>query len=151
MRRCFALVLLPLLLAGPAHADGEEGNALLTAQTNSTAPELSEEGRVFTGEEPANPLAPHPTLSTRMDTAIQDAKDFASIMGPETWAILIGGFALVGLVIRRSERVLDFDTERASRRTNPLEDQQEDSAPDASSPPHSGSGPAPSARRDQAE
>jgi hypothetical protein len=151
MRRRFALALLPLLLAGPAHADGEEGNALLTAETNSTAPELSEEGRVFTGEEPANPLAPHPTLSTRMDTAIQDAKDFASIMGPETWAILIGGFALIGLVIRRSERVLDFDTERATRRTNCPEDRPGDSAPDASTRPRSDSDPAPSARQDQAE
>lgn len=147
MRRRIALALLPLLLAAPAYADGEDGNALVAAEGNAAAAELSEEGRVFAGEEPANPLAPHPTLSARMDTAIQDAKDFASIMGPETWALLIGGFALVGYAIRRSERVLNFDTERASRRTTPPEDRSAGSAPNASTPPHSDSDPAPSAPR----
>jgi hypothetical protein len=151
MRRCLALALLPLLLAGPAHADDEDGNLVLTAETNAAAPELSEEGRVFSGEEPENPLAPHPTLSARVDTAIQDAKDFASFMGPETWAILIGGFALVGYAIRRSERVLNFDTDAASRRKGRPEHRSAGSGPDASIPPYSGSDPAPSARRDQAE
>jgi hypothetical protein len=151
MRRCLALALLPLLLAGPAHADDEDGNLVLTAETNAAAPELSEEGRVFSGEEPENPLAPHPTLSARVDTAIQDAKDFASFMGPETWAILIGGFALVGYAIRRSERVLNFDTDAASRRKDRPEHRSAGSGPDASIPPHSDSDPAPSERRDQAE
>jgi hypothetical protein len=151
MRRRFALALLPLLLAGAAHADGEDGNVLLAAQSNSATAELSEEGRVFTGEEPENPLAPHPTFSARVDTAIKDARDFASIMGPETWAILIGGFALVGYAIRRSERVLNFDTDAASRRKAPPEHHSAGSGPDASSPPHSDSDPAPSARPDRVE
>lgn len=147
MRHRIALALLPLLLAAPAYADGENGNVLVATEGNVAAAELSEEGRVFIGEEPENPLAPQPTLSARMDTAIQDAKDFASIMGPETWALLIGGFALVGYAIRRSERVLNFDTERASRRTTPPEDHSAGSAPNASTPPHSDSDPAPSAPR----
>jgi hypothetical protein len=151
MRHRLALAVLPLLLATAAYADDEDGNLVLTAESNAAAPELSEEARVFSGEEPANPLAPHPSFSARVDTAIKDARDFASFMGPETWAILIGGFALVGYAIRRSERVLNFDTERASRRTIPPEDRSAGSAPDASTPPHSDSDPAPSARRDPVE
>jgi hypothetical protein len=143
--------LLALTAAVPAHA----ADAVVAEDVssihydNSIQPELSEEGRIFTGQD-VKPLTPD-NFSTRMDDAIAGAKGFASILGPEIWAILIAGFGLVGFVIRRSERVLKFDTEDASRRTTPPADPPGDSAPDASTPPHSDSDPAPSARRDQAE
>lgn len=115
---------------------------------NSIQPELSEEGRVFTGQD-VKPLTPD-NFSTRMDGAIAEARSFASFLEPEIWAVLIGGFALVGFVIRRSERVLKFDTEDASRRKAPPASTPAASDPDASTPPRSDSDPAPSARPGQA-
>ena len=54
--------------------------------------------------------------------------------------------------VRSSERVLRFEPRRdAIDRTDHPEDQKAASGPDASTRPHSGSDPAPSARRDQAE
>lgn len=113
-------------------------------------PPPSEEALIFTGEK-VTPLTPSPTFSQRMDTVLAEAKTFTSFLSPTIWAILIAGFALVGFVVRKSERVLHFDPDAVSRRKARPEDASAGSAPDASTPPHSGTDPAPSAPRDQAE
>ena len=148
MARAARLALLAALLAMPALAQNTEpgGNFIAVDDDNAAQPELSEEGRVYTGQE-TPPLTPD-NFATRMSDAIADAKAIASFMDPKIWAILIAGFGLVGFVIRRTEHVLKFDTEAgASRRTTPPEDRSAVSAPDASTPPHSDSDPAPSAPR----
>lgn len=127
-----------------------DGNVIALAD-NAGVPLPSEDALIFTGQD-VKPLTPDNSgFSADVKSVIADAKAISSIMGPTTWAILIGGFALVGFALRRSERVLHFDTEAASRRTDPPEDRSADSAPDASSRPHSGSDPALSARRDPVE
>jgi hypothetical protein len=151
MNRALRLApLLALVTAAPLHAvDQVTDDAASIHYDNSIQPELSEEGRIFTGQD-IKPLTPD-NFSTRVDGAIAGAKSFASFLGPEIWALLIAGSGLVGFVIRRTERVLNFDTEKTSRRTDPPEDRSAGSARDASTRPHSGSDPAPSARPDQAE
>ena len=152
MNRALRLAsVFALVVAAPARAVDPvtEDTASSIHYDNSIQPELSEEGRIFTGQD-VKPLTPD-NFSTRMDGAIAGAKSFASFLGPEVWALLIAGFGLVGFVIRRTERVLNFDTEKTSRRTDRPEDRSAASTPDASTPPHSGSDPAPSARPDRVE
>ena len=120
-------------------------------QSDVTLPTLSEEGRIFTGED-IRPLTPTDrSFSHRVESAIADAKSFASFMGPETWAMLIGGFALIGLAIRSSERVLHFDPDARARRKGRPETPMAASDPDASTPPRSGSARAPSVPPDPVE
>jgi hypothetical protein len=151
MNRALRLAsLLALVMTAPLRAaDPVTEDVASIHYDNSIQPELSEEGRIFTGQD-VKPLTPD-NFSTRMDGAIEGAKSFASFLGPEIWALLIAGFGLVGFVIRRTERVLNFDTEKPSRRTDHPEHSKAGSGPDASNPPHSDSDPAPSARPDPVE
>lgn len=145
-------VLLAALLAGglPAGAaDGvdDESGFVLNESGNSAAPRPSEEALIFTGQDEA-PLTPSGDgFRDGVESVVSGAQAFSSWLGPETWAILIGGFALVGFAVRRSERVLRFEPRRdpVTDRTDHPEDRSAGSAPDASTPPHSGSDRAPSA------
>jgi hypothetical protein len=147
---------LALFVASPGAAQEAGDNSIVAeepgnAPDNTIVPPPSEESLIFTGQD-VKPLTPDNSgFSAQVDSVIDNAKAISSIMGPTTWAILILGFGLVGYALRRSERVLKFDTEKASRRTDPPEHRSAGSGPDASTHPHSDSDPAPSARRDQAE
>jgi hypothetical protein len=145
-----------LFIAAPLVAadDVDNGSFVVTdEQSNSAVPAPSEEALIFTGQD-EKPLTPARNgFREGVDNVVAGAKAFSSWMGPEIWLILIGGFGLVGFAVRRSERVLRFEPRREgpTDRTGHPEDQLAASAPDASTPPHSDNGPAPSARRGQAE
>ena len=149
---CLGAFAALLLYSGSAHAtevvddDTLSDNAAVVE--NVALPSPSEETLIFTGRD-EKPLTPSKNgFSDGVASVVSGAKAFSSLLGPETWAILISGFGLVGFVVRRSERVLRFEPRRdddASRRTGRPEDASAGSAPDASTPPHSGSDPAPSA------
>jgi hypothetical protein len=140
-----------LMLAQPALAadDVENGSFAIEQADNSAVPAPSEEALIFTGQD-EKPLTPSKNgFREGVDSVVAGARAFSSWMGPETWIFLILGFGLVGFVVRRSERVLRFEPRRdddATDRTDHPEHPPARSAPDASTPPHSGSDPAPSAR-----
>jgi len=145
------LALAAALLAAPALAAEPVDDEFFTEnEAANIIPAPSEEALIFTGEK-VRPLTPKPTFSQRMEGVIAEAKTITSILSPTIWAILIAGFAFVGLILRKSERVLHFDPDAPSRRKAHPEDASAGSDPDASTPPHSGSDPAPSARSNQAE
>ncbi len=151
-----ALAAVALLGAGPVLSaeDNETGNFSIEQNQSSAVPPLSEEALVFTGRD-EKPLTPSRNgFRESVDNVVAGARAFSSWMGPETWAFLIVGFGVVGFVVRRSERVLRFEPRReaaAIDRTDHPEGHSAASDPDASSRPHSGSDPAPSARQGQAE
>lgn len=147
------LVAAWLVVACPAIAaeDVDNGSfAAIAEPDNAIVPPPSEEALIFTGRD-ERPLTPSKNgFSEGVDSVVSGAKVFSTLMGPETWAILIGGFALVGFAVRRSERVLRFEPRRdaeetSSRRTVHPERSQAGSGRDVSIPPRSGSDPAPSA------
>jgi hypothetical protein len=159
MRRGALAALLLLTTPVIAAEDVDNGSFAAKADNgeadNSVVPTPSEETLIFTGQD-EKPLTPSRNgFREGVDSVVAGAKAFSSWMGPEVWITLIGGFALVGFVLRRSERVLRFEPRRddddASRRTDHPEYRSAGSGPDASTPPRSDSDPAPSARRDQAE
>ncbi len=145
-----------LMLCAPALAaeDADNGSFAAVEADNAIIPPPSEEALVFTGQD-EKPLTPSRNgFRESVDDVVAGAKAFSTWMGPETWIFLILGFGLVGFVVRRSERVLRFEPRRdedVSRRTDRPEHRSAGSGPDASTPPHSDSDPAPSARPDQAE
>jgi hypothetical protein len=136
-----------LLLAIPAVAAQNADNASFATDQadNSIIPAPSEEALIFTGQD-ERPLTPSKNgFREGVDSVVAGAKAFSSWLGPETWIALIAGFGLVGFVVRRSERVLRFEPRRdAIDRIDPPERPTAASAPDASTPPHSDSDPAPS-------
>ena len=150
--RVYAAALACLLLAPPVHATEVVDNGSVAAQDNvadnAIAPPQSEEALVFTGRD-EKPLTPSKNgFADSVHNVVSGARAFSSLLGPETWLILIGGFGLVGFVVRRSERVLRFEPRRdedTTRRTDRPEHHSAESGPDASTPPHSGNDPAPSA------
>lgn len=148
------IVAACLCIAAPVVAadDADNGTFVAAEESNSAVPAPSEEALVFTGRD-EQPLTPARNgFRQGVDDVVAGAQAISSYMGPEIWLILIGGFGLVGFVVRRSERVLRFEPRRdVIDRTDPPEHRSVASAPDASTPPHSDSDPAPSARRDQAE
>jgi hypothetical protein len=147
-------LLLALTFSGPVLATEDVDNSSFATDLaeNATAPLPSEEALVFTGRD-EKPLTPSRNgFREGVDNVVAGARAFSSWLGPETWVFLILGFGVVGLVVRRSERVLRFEPQREPiDRTNPPEHRLAESGPDASTPPHSGSDPAPSARRDPIE
>ena len=156
MIRFVALAAALLMTATSANAaeDVDNGSFTVEQPDNAVIPPPSEEALIFTGRD-ERPLTPSKNgFADSVDSVVSGAKAFSSLMGPETWVILIVGFGLVGFVVRRSERVLRFEPRRdddATRQTVHPERRSAGSPPDASTPPHSGSDPAPSARPDQAE
>ncbi len=157
--RLGAFAALCLLVAGPVRAadDADNSDFTVVESDNAIIPPPSEEALVFTGQDEKPLTPPRNGFRGGIDNVVAGARAFSSWMGPETWMILIGGFALVGFAVRRSERVLRFEPNRENPRDDPIDrtDHPEHpkvaSGPDASSPLHSGSDPAPSARPDQAE
>lgn len=147
-----------LLLAAPVTAADNGSFAVEQADANNVSavvPPPSEEALIFTGQD-EKPLTPSRNgFREGVDSMVAGAKAFSSWLGPEVWIILIAGFGLVGFVVRRSERVLRFeprrDDEEITRRKDRPEHRSAESAPDASTPPHSGNDPAPSARQDPVE
>ena len=154
--RFVALAAALLLTATSAIATEDVDNGTFTVEQpdNAVISPPSEEALIFTGRD-ERPLTPSKNgFANSVDSVVSGAKAFSSLMGPETWIILIVGFGLVGFVVRRSERVLRFEPRRdddATRRTVHPEHRSAGSTQDASTPPHSGSDPAPSGRPDQAE
>ena len=153
IRRGASAVIL-MLWACPALAveDVEPSNFTVETTGNSVVPPPSEEALVFTGRD-EKPLTPSRNgFREGVDNVVAGAQAISSWLGPETWMLLIVGFGVVGFVVRSSERVLRFEPRRDTiDRTDHPEDRTAASSPDASTRPHSGSDPAPSARRDQAE
>ena len=152
--RFAALATALVACAPPAMAaeDVDNGSFAGIEANNATVPPPSEEALIFTGQD-EKPLTPSQDgFRGGVDSVVSGAKAFSTWMGPETWIFLILGFGVVGFVVRRSERVLRFEPRRdVTDQTNHPEHRSAGSGPDASTPPHSGSDPAPSARRDQAE
>ena len=151
----FAALAAALLACAPsaiAANDVDNGSFAVIEANNATVPPPSEEALIFTGQD-EKPLTPsRDGFRGGVDSVVSGAKAFSTWMGPETWIFLILGFGVVGFVVRRSERVLRFEPRRdVTDQTNHPEHRSAGSGPDASTPPHSGSDPAPSARRDQAE
>ena len=149
-----AIAVLLALCVCPALAveDVEQSDFVVEQADNSAVPPPSEEALVFTGRD-EKPLTPSRNgFREGVDSVFAGAQALSSWLGPETWLFLIAGFGVVGFVVRSSERVLRFEPRRdAIDRTDHPEDQKAASGPDASTRPHLGSDPAPSARRDQAE
>ena len=149
-----AIAALLAVCACPAYAveEIEPGNFSSEQPDNSAVPAPSEEALVFTGQD-EKPLTPSRNgFRGGVDSVVASAQAISSWLGPETWILLIVGFGVVGFVVRSSERVLRFEPRRdAIDRTDHPELAQVGSAPDASTPPHSGSDPAPSARPDRVE
>lgn len=146
-----ALALCAVPLAAADNVDN--GSFAAEQEGNSVLPPPSEEALVFTGQD-EKPLTPSRNgFRGGVDSVVAGARAFSSWMGPETWIFLILGFGVVGLVVRRSERVLRFEPRREDPidQTDHPEHRSAESVPDASSRLHSDSDPAPSARRDQAE
>lgn len=145
-----------LLIAAPVIAADEPDNASfagIEVGDNAVVLSPSEEALVFTGQD-QKPLTPARNgFREGVDSVVSGARTFSSWLGPEIWITLIAGFGLLGYVLRRSERVLRFEPNRDDPidQTDHPEHRSAGSGPDASSPPHSDSDPAPSARRDQAE
>ena len=103
-----------LFIAAPVVAadDADNGSFVVAEEANSVVPAPSEEALIFTGQD-EKPLTPARNgFRESVDDVVAGARAFSSWMGPETWLILIGGFGLVGLVVRRSERVLRFEPRR---------------------------------------
>ncbi len=154
-RAGIAAVALSLAMPVTAADDVDNGDfAVAEPQNGAAMPPPSEETLIFTGQD-EKPLTPSKNgFREGVDSVVAGARAFSSWLGPEVWVVLIAGFGLVGFVVRRSETVLRFEPRRGDepkRRTAPPEDRPAASAPDASTPPHSGSDPAPSAPPDPVE
>jgi hypothetical protein len=103
-----------LLIAVPVIAadDVDNGSFVVADNANNAMPTPSEEALIFTGQD-EKPLTPARNgFRQGVDNVVAGARAFSTWMGPETWLILIGGFALVGFAVRRSERVLRFEPRR---------------------------------------
>ena len=155
IHRFGALAAALLWFANPAIAadDVDNGSFVVADADNRIVPPPSEEALIFTGQD-EKPLTPsRDGFRGGVDTVVSGAKAFSTWMGPETWIFLILGFGVVGLVVRRTERVLRFEPRRddVTDRTDHPEHRSAESGQDASTRPHSDNDPAPSARRDQAE